>query len=183
MGGSKKDKALLKKKRNLTKTRSSCSYRTTVFSNIQLWLHSMSKIMFSPIHIWCSCHPSRGWEENLTFKSALILRLLSAQSRTIIWDLYLTKCAKVITAIYAYILNRKVGVKQSTARTITRTPIHTLSCILEYTMVQFPWMGSLTELSEHSDYSAKRVKDLHILWVFSWHQICQDINAAIQNST
>lgn len=96
------------KKKNLTKTLSSCSSRTAIFSNIPTFLHSL------------------------------------VQSRTYI----LTKSANVRSAFYAVILNRKIRVKQSSARTITRTPTHTLSCILEDTMAWFPFKW-------HSDNRAK----------------------------
>lgn len=50
------------KKKNLTKTLSSCSSRTTIFSNIQRIATKHVQIYkFLLIHIWCSCRHSHKW--------------------------------------------------------------------------------------------------------------------------
>lgn len=67
---------------------------------------------------------------------------------------------------------KQENVKQSTAPTITRTPIHILSCILEYTIA-----GRLTELWECRDYSAKNER----FSTFSWQSIMPRYQRKILN--
>lgn len=153
-GRFEKRQSTVKKKKNRTKILGSCSSRTIEFSLFYYTMYSLlshknskSKSMVL-LHIWRSfLHSLRRY---MTSNSALILNLLYAQSGTdTSWqNMHNNNC-------FPHFKFKQDNVKQPTAGTISRTPIHTLSCILEYTMVQFPWRGRLTEFGECSVSGAK----------------------------
>lgn len=100
----KKDKALFKKK---PLRPCSCSSKSKVISNIQRIATKLVQIYVSSVtYLTTTCYFSPF---------------------TALWGMYPDKvCKSNLTALYTLILNRKFKVKQSTSRTITRTPIHTL---------------------------------------------------------